>query len=113
MTPPPATRRSRSSDARPFPGPRRGSAPAPRARPPGPMTPPPATRRPESSDARPSPGPREESARARWRRTLNGLHIWQKLLMLGAVFALLFAIPTSLYFREVAADLVQTGREID
>jgi hypothetical protein len=28
----------------------------------------------------PSPGPREESARARWRRTLNGLHIWQKLL---------------------------------
>ena len=53
------------------------------------------------------------SRRERWRRTLNGLHIWQKLLMLGAVFALLFAIPTGLYFREVASDLVQTSREIE
>jgi len=61
----------------------------------------------------PASGAGKESARARWRRTLNGLHIWQKLLMLGAVFALLFAIPTSLYFGEVAADLAQTSREID
>ena len=44
---------------------------------------------------------------------MDRLHIWQKLLLLGAVFALLFAIPTTLYFRQVATQLSQTGREID
>jgi methyl-accepting chemotaxis protein len=44
---------------------------------------------------------------------MNGLHIWQKLLLLGGVFALLFAIPTSLYFGQVAAELARTSREVD
>lgn len=48
----------------------------------------------------------------RWRR-MDRLHIWQKLFILGAVFALLFAIPTSLYFRQVAAGLAHTARELD
>jgi len=49
----------------------------------------------------------------RWREVLDRLHIWQKLILLGAVFALLFAIPTSLYFGEVAADTAQTSREVE
>ena len=51
--------------------------------------------------------------RLSWRARMNALHIWQKLLILGAVFALLFAIPTSLYFGEVAEELARTSREID
>ena len=48
-----------------------------------------------------------------WRTRLNRLHIWQKLLLLGAVFTLLFAVPTTLYFLEVAEDLARTSREVD
>ena len=51
--------------------------------------------------------------RRSWRSRMNGLHIWQKLLLLGGVFALLFAIPTSLYFGQVAAELGRTSRELD
>jgi methyl-accepting chemotaxis protein len=47
------------------------------------------------------------------RARANGLHIWQKLLVLGAVFALLFAIPTTLYFGEVASALARTARKVD
>jgi methyl-accepting chemotaxis protein len=48
----------------------------------------------------------------RWRR-MDRLHIWQKLALLGVVFALLFAIPTTLYFAQVAGAFVHTGREIE
>jgi hypothetical protein len=41
-------------------------------------------------------------ARLSWRERVNRWHIWQKLLLLGGIFALLFAVPTSLYFGEVA-----------
>ena len=50
--------------------------------------------------------------RRSWRARMNDLHIWQKLLVLGCVFALLFAIPTSLYFGEVAAGFARTSREL-
>ena len=50
--------------------------------------------------------------RRSWRSRMNGLHIWQKLLVLGGVFALLFAIPTSLYFSQVAAEFARTSREV-
>jgi methyl-accepting chemotaxis protein len=49
----------------------------------------------------------------RLRGSMDRLHIWQKLLLLGAVFALLFAIPTTLYFRVVAGELARTSREVD
>jgi methyl-accepting chemotaxis protein len=49
----------------------------------------------------------------RLRDRVNRLHIWQKLMLLGAVFALLFAIPTTLYLRQVASGLVQTSREAE
>jgi methyl-accepting chemotaxis protein len=48
----------------------------------------------------------------RWRR-MDRLHVWQKLAVLGTVFALLFAIPTTLYFAQVAGALAHTKREID
>ncbi|HEX5128278.1 MAG TPA: hypothetical protein VFV90_00960, partial [Usitatibacter sp.] len=51
--------------------------------------------------------------RRSWQTRMNGLHIWQKLLILGGVFALLFAIPTSLYFGQVASELARTAREAD
>ena len=47
----------------------------------------------------------------RWRR-MDRLHVWQKLALLGAVFALLCAIPTTLYFLQVGAAAAHTGREI-
>jgi methyl-accepting chemotaxis protein len=40
------------------------------------------------------------------------MHIWQKLTLLGFVFALLFAVPTALFLRLVAGALSQTNREI-
>ena len=43
----------------------------------------------------------------------NRLHIWQKLLMLGAIFALLFAVPTTLYLRQVASGLARTSHEAE
>jgi methyl-accepting chemotaxis protein len=49
----------------------------------------------------------------RLRDRANRLHIWQKLMLLGAVFALLFAIPTTLYLSQVASGLAQTSREIE
>ncbi len=39
-------------------------------------------------------------------------YIWQKLALLGLVFAVLFAVPTSLFLREVAGELARSAREI-
>lgn len=48
----------------------------------------------------------------RLRDRVNRLHIWQKLVLLGAVFALLFAVPTTLYLSQVASGLAQTSGEV-
>ncbi len=45
-------------------------------------------------------------------RSLDGLHIWQKLSLLGVVFALLFAIPTTLFLTQVVRALAQSSREL-
>ena len=44
-------------------------------------------------------------------QSLDRLHIWQKLTLLGVVFGLLFAVPTTLFLRQVAAGLAQSSRE--
>jgi methyl-accepting chemotaxis protein len=46
-------------------------------------------------------------------KAADRLHIWQKLTLLGGVFALLFAIPTALFLRLVAGSLQQTLHELD
>ena len=54
---------------------------------------------------------------SRWKRirlaSLDRLHIWQKLTLLGVVFGLLFAVPTTLFLRQVAGGLAQSSREIE
>ncbi|HET6265119.1 MAG TPA: methyl-accepting chemotaxis protein [Usitatibacter sp.] len=45
-------------------------------------------------------------------RSLDRLHIWQKLALLGLVFALLFAVPTTLFLRQVAGGLAQSSHEL-
>ena len=56
-------------------------------------------------------------ASIRWKRiqltSLDRLHIWQKLTLLGVVFGLLFAVPTTLFLRQVAGGLAQSSREIE
>ena len=53
----------------------------------------------------------------RWKRiqltSLDRLRIWQKLTLLGVVFGLLFAVPTTLYLRQVAGGLAQSSREVE
>ncbi len=39
-------------------------------------------------------------------------YIWQKLALLGLVFAVLFAVPTSLFLRQVAGELARSSREV-
>jgi methyl-accepting chemotaxis protein len=46
-------------------------------------------------------------------QSLDRLHIWQKLTLLGVVFGLLFAVPTTLFLRQVAAGLAQSSREVE
>src|SRR5260221_9464896 len=41
------------------------------------------------------------------------MYIWERLTLLGLVFAALFAIPTSLFLREVAGGLASSVREAD
>jgi HAMP domain-containing protein len=45
-------------------------------------------------------------------KSFDRLHIWQKLTLLGIVFALLFAIPTTLFLTQVAGGLAQSNREL-
>src|SRR5438128_6294027 len=53
----------------------------------------------------------------KWKRiqlsSLDRLHIWQKLTLLGVVFGLLFAVPTTLFLRQVAQGLAQSSREVE
>ena len=46
-------------------------------------------------------------------QSLDRLHIWQKLTLLGVVFGLLFAVPTTLFLRQVAGGLAQSSREVE
>ena len=46
-------------------------------------------------------------------KAVDRLRIWQKLTLLGGVFALLFAIPTVLFLRLVTGSLLQTLHEIE
>src|SRR5690349_22014769 len=45
-------------------------------------------------------------------QSLDRLHIWQMLALLGIVFGLLFAVPTTLFLRQVAGGLAQSSREV-
>ena len=45
-------------------------------------------------------------------RSFDRLHIWQKLAILGTVFGLLFAVPTTLFLNQVAGGLAQSKREL-